>query len=402
MLNKIKQRYRYFLCGCLAICLVVLAALIYQYEKNKIPDEIHVASDARTDWKENFSDPLISWDAAVETSQNGNYRISCRLLGTIPLKTVKVSAVEPQQVYASGSPVGIYMETRGILVIDSGEITDAQGIQRTPAAHIIQPGDYIQCVNGIKLTGKKQLIQMVRENEGEQMELEVLRQDELIKLALTPVLTEDGTYKLGIWVRDNIQGIGTMTYIRANGEFAALGHSISDVDTGEQLAISKGELYDARILSVQKGAAGNPGELRGIIDYDKSHILGEITANTGNGIMGKLAEQKQTTLNRTLYTVGMKQEIQTGEAQILCDVGNGIQTYRIEITEIDWNARDSNKSFMIHVVDERLMERTGGIVQGMSGSPIIQDGKLMGAVTHVLVNDPTRGYGIFIENMLEH
>ena len=118
--------------------------------------------------------------------------------------------------------------------------------------------------------------------------------------------------------------------------------------------------------------------------------------------MGKLAEQKQTTLNRTLYTVGMKQEIQTGEAQILCDVGNGIQTYRIEITEIDWNARDSNKSFMIHVVDERLMERTGGIVQGMSGSPIIQDGKLVGAVTHVLVNDPTRGYGIFIENMLEY
>ena len=233
------------------------------------------------------------------------------------------------------------------------------------------------------------------------MEMEVVRRNEMITLALTPVQTEDGTYKLGIWVRDNIQGIGTLTFTTQEGEFAALGHGISDVDTGERLEISKGELYEAKILSVQKGAVGSPGELRGVIDYEDSKVLGQIENNTSNGISGTLKKEKQTILEGELYPIGLKQEIQTGSAKILCDVGEGVKEYEIEITEVNWNAKDSNKSFVIHAVDEKLMELTGGIVQGMSGSPIIQNGKLVGAVTHVLVNDPTRGYGIFIENMLE-
>ena len=400
-MNERKRKYRIFLCCCLVAAFVGMGFLIYETAKEDVPDEIHVYANQQINWEEVFHNPLIRYDSSVEASRNGSYRVECRLLGMIPLKTVKVSLAEEQEVYVGGSTVGIYMETKGVLVIDSGEIRDMDGISRTPAEHIIQPGDYIRSVDGEELENKKQLIGLVSKNQGEPMEMEVMRRNEMITLALTPVRTEDGTYKLGIWVRDNIQGIGTLTFTTQEGEFAALGHGISDVDTGERLEISKGELYEAKILSVQKGAVGSPGELRGVIDYEDSRVLGQIEKNNANGISGTLKKEKQSDFKGELYPIGLKQEIQTGTAIILCDVGEGIQEYEIEITEIHWNAKDSNKSFVIHAVDERLQELTGGIVQGMSGSPVIQNGRLVGAVTHVLVNDPTRGYGIFIENMLD-
>ena len=400
-MNERKRKYRIFLCCCLVVAFVGMGFLIYETAKEDVPDEIHVYANQQINWEEVFHNPLIRYDSSVEASRNGSYRVECRLLGMIPLKTVKVSLAEEQEVYVGGSTVGIYMETKGVLVIDSGEIRDMDGISRTPAEHIIQPGDYIRSVDGEELENKKQLIGLVSKNQGEPMEMEVMRRNEMITLALTPVRTEDGTYKLGIWVRDNIQGIGTLTFTTQEGEFAALGHGISDVETGERLEISKGELYEAKILSVQKGAVGSPGELRGVIDYEDSRVLGQIEKNNANGISGTLKKEKQSDFKGELYPIGLKQEIQTGTAIILCDVGEGIQEYEIEITEIHWNAKDSNKSFVIHAVDERLQELTGGIVQGMSGSPVIQNGRLVGAVTHVLVNDPTRGYGIFIENMLD-
>lgn len=400
-MNERKRKYRIFLCCCLVVAFVGMGFLIYETAKEDVPDEIHVYANQQINWEEVFHNPLIRYDSSVEASRNGSYRVECRLLGMIPLKTVKVSLAEEQEVYVGGSTVGIYMETKGVLVIDSGEIRDMDGISRTPAEHIIQPGDYIRSVDGEELENKKQLIGLVSKNQGEPMEMEVMRRNEMITLALTPVRTEDGTYKLGIWVRDNIQGIGTLTFTTQEGEFAALGHGISDVDTGERLEISEGELYEAKILSVQKGAVGSPGELRGVIDYEDSRVLGQIEKNNANGISGTLKKEKQSDFKGELYPIGLKQEIQTGTAIILCDVGEGIQEYEIEITEIHWNAKDSNKSFVIHAVDKRLQELTGGIVQGMSGSPVIQNGRLVGAVTHVLVNDPTRGYGIFIENMLD-
>lgn len=400
-MNERKRKYRIFLCCCLAAAFIGLGFLGYRTIRNEVPDEVHIFANQQNDWEEIFQNPLISYDSSVEVSQNGSYRVGCRFLGFIPLKTVKVSTIEEQEVYASGSPVGIYMETKGVLVIDSGVVRDTDGISRTPAEHIIKPGDYIRSVDGEELTSKKQLMELVKENHGEAMEMEVLRREEMITLALTPIQTEDGSYKLGIWVRDNIQGIGTMTFVSDGGKFAALGHGISDVDTGERLDISRGELYDAQILSVQKGAAGSPGELRGVIDYENSKKLGKIVKNTVNGIIGQLDDAHVDEMEKALYPIGLKQEIREGSAEILCDVGEGVERYEIEITEVDWNTKDSNKSFVIHALDEKLLELTGGIVQGMSGSPIIQDGKLVGAVTHVFVNDPTRGYGIFIENMLE-
>lgn len=395
-----QKKYRKFLWYALVGTLLSLFILIYGTMKDHIPDEIFVYADEETDWETFFQEPLISYDETVEVSQNGSYQIRCKWLGVLPLKTIKVHTVEKQEVLVSGSPVGIYMETKGVLVIDSGEITDREGIRRTPAEHIIQSGDYICEIDGKVLTGKRQLMQLVRENQGEPMELQVIRHQETIKLEMTPVETEDGSYKLGIWVRDNIQGIGTLTYVEPNGTFGALGHGISDADTGERLEISDGDLYRADILSIRKGTAGTPGELRGVINYREENRIGTICGNSQYGICGQMEPGKYTESMKKIPT-GLKQEIQTGKAEIRCDIGDGIREYQCEILEIDSNARDTNKCFVLRITDDDLLSRTGGIVQGMSGSPVLQNGKLIGAITHVFVNDPTKGYGIFIENMME-
>ena len=395
-----QKKYRKFLWYALVGTLLSLFILIYGTMKDHIPDEIFVYADEETDWETFFQEPLISYDETVEVSQNGSYQIRCKWLGVLPLKTIKVHTVEKQEVLVSGSPVGIYMETKGVLVIDSGEITDREGIRRTPAEHIIQSGDYICEIDGKVLTGKRQMMQLVRENQGEPMELQVIRHQETIKLEMTPVETEDGSYKLGIWVRDNIQGIGTLTYVEPNGTFGALGHGISDADTGERLEISDGDLYRADILSIRKGTAGTPGELRGVINYREENRIGTICGNSQYGIRGQMEPGKYTESMKKIPT-GLKQEIQTGKAEIRCDIGDGIREYQCEILEIDSNARDTNKCFVLRITDDDLLSRTGGIVQGMSGSPVLQNGKLIGAITHVFVNDPTKGYGIFIENMME-
>lgn len=395
-----QKKYRKFLWYALVGTLLSLFILIYGTMKDHIPDEIFVYADEETDWETFFQEPLISYDETVEVSQNGSYQIRCKWLGVLPLKTIKVHTLEKQEVLVSGSPVGIYMETKGVLVIDSGEITDREGIRRTPAEHIIQSGDYICEIDGKVLTGKRQLMQLVRENQGEPMELQVIRHQETIKLEMTPVETEDGSYKLGIWVRDNIQGIGTLTYVEPNGTFGALGHGISDADTGERLEISDGDLYRADILSIRKGTAGTPGELRGVINYREENRIGTICGNSQYGIRGQMEPGKYTESMKKIPT-GLKQEIQTGKAEIRCDIGDGIREYQCEILEIDSNARDTNKCFVLRITDDDLLSRTGGIVQGMSGSPVLQNGKLIGAITHVFVNDPTKGYGIFIENMME-
>ena len=395
-----QKKYRKFLWYALVGTLLSLFILIYETMKDHIPDEIFVYADEETDWETFFQEPLISYDETVEVSQNGSYQIRCKWLGVLPLKTIKVHTVEKQEVLVSGSPVGIYMETKGVLVIDSGEITDREGIRRTPAEHIIQSGDYICEIDGKVLTGKRQLMQLVRENQGEPMELQVIRHQETIKLEMTPVETEDGSYKLGLWVRDNIQGIGTLTYVEPNGTFGALGHGISDADTGERLEISDGDLYRADILSIRKGTAGTPGELRGVINYREENRIGTICGNSQYGIRGQMEPGKYTESMKKIPT-GLKQEIQTGKAEIRCDIGDGIREYQCEILEIDSNAKDTNKCFVLRITDDDLLSRTGGIVQGMSGSPVLQNGKLIGAITHVFVNDPTKGYGIFIENMME-
>lgn len=358
--------------------------------------------EENADQMANHSDSPANAEAltANTVTEKNRYQISCSLFGKIPLKTVSVSVQSREAVYVGGSPIGIYLETDGVLVVDTGEIKQTDGQSSCPAENIVKAGDYIQAVNGEQVTTKEELIACISKCQGDDVILDVKRADEYLNLRIQPVMDEDGDYRAGIWVRNDTQGIGTLTYIDQEGRFGALGHGISDVDTGELLDVSGGTLYDADVISIVKGKQGTPGEVAGVIHYNEGYKIGEITDNDINGIYGKVSSPDSLTKTMELYEAAYKQEVEPGKASILCSVDGTLQEYQVEIREIRINGSDINKGMVLEVTDPALLELTGGIVQGMSGSPILQNGRIVGAVTHVFVNDPTRGYGIFIENML--
>ena len=242
---------------------------------------------------------------------------------------------------------------------------------------------------------------LVEHLDGEKVLLTVRRENTILEKKLTPVQISKGNYRLGIWVRDNVQGLGTITFLKKNNRFAALGHGIHDIDTSTLLTIKRGTLYRTSIQKVQKGSKGNPGTMEGIIVYNRFHRLGVIEKNTDAGIYGELNSDRSWIGEEVPIQVAKKEEIKTGEARIRCYIDGEVKEYTICITQIDKESDQVNKGMVIQVTDTELLEKTGGIIQGMSGSPIIQNGKLIGAVTHVFVQDSTKGYGIFIENMLK-
>jgi stage IV sporulation protein B len=230
--------------------------------------------------------------------------------------------------------------------------------------------------------------------------LKIRRDGETKEIVMNPVEAEDGNYKLGAWVRDDTQGIGTLTYLDTNGKFGALGHGISDSDTGKVVEIENGALYDTEILGIEKGSSGDPGVMAGVIFYGPGSRLGTIEANRETGIFGTAGEKLLKSVKGEPMEVGYRQDAHKGAAILRSGVSGTVKDYAIEIQRIEQNPFQKNKSMVIHITDPALLKETGGIIQGMSGSPIIQDGRLIGAVTHVFVQDATRGYGILLEDML--
>lgn len=332
----------------------------------------------------------------------GSYRIGLNLFGKIPFKEIQVDVVDSQYAVPCGLPVGIYLKSKGVMVIGTGRIVGEDGQEVEPAYGVLQSGDYIEAINGQPLQDKEALISNLSHLQGSEALLKVRREGEELELRVNPVKAEDGTYKLGAWVRDDTQGIGTMTYIDTNGNFGALGHGISDSDTGKVVEIENGELYETEILGIEKGTIGSPGVMAGVIYYGPGSQLGTISENTEIGIFGKVNDKMKNSLQAQAVEVGYRQDVKKGQAWVRSDVSGELKDYEIEIQKVDYNPVQKNKSMVIRIVDEELLQLTGGIVQGMSGSPILQDGKLIGAVTHVFVQDSTRGYGIFVEDMLEH
>lgn len=315
---------------------------------------------------------------------------------------VSASAVSDDVVIPGGMPVGIYLETEGVLVLGTDTVTGIDGGSYAPAEHIVQAGDYIVGLDQQTIQNKKELIRAVAELNGEETILHLKRQGEAIDVKLRPVHCEGDTCRLGIWVRDNTQGLGTVTFLTGDGKFGALGHGIHDTDTNELVNISEGTVYETSIRSIRKGKDGEPGGIEGVIVYSGYNILGSIDTNNDSGIYGSIDRIDSLFTDLTPMQTAVKEEIHTGAATIRCMVDNSVRDYDIEITEIDMYTKEVNKGIVLTVTDPELLEITGGIVQGMSGSPIIQDGKLVGAVTHVFVRDSKKGYGIFIENMLQN
>lgn len=339
---------------------------------------------------------------SLYANRQGSYRLGVSLFGAIQLREIELDVVEAQYAVPCGVPAGIYLKSKGIMVIGTGRIRDKNGQELEPAYGVLESGDYIEAINGQPLQDKEALIQCLNRCGSSEALLRVRRDGKELEIRMNPVQAEDGNYKLGAWVRDDTQGIGTLTYLDTDGNFGALGHGISDSDTGQVVETEMGALYETEILGIEKGTVGHPGVMAGVIYYGPGTQLGEIEANTEVGIFGKANEKMKNSLTSQPIEIGYRQDVHKGQAWIRSSVSGTVTDYEIEIQRVDFNPIQKNKSLVIKVTDPKLLELTGGIVQGMSGSPIIQDGKLVGAVTHVFVNDPTRGYGIFLETMMEH
>ena len=407
-----KYRKEFFLAAFLYL-VCFSANLLY----DSIPDEIYVVEGEQEDvrflvpvtvHKQEESVPVLKNIAAdrqkpgaASNSTKSGYRLSCRFLNLIPVKEVAVQVVDKSYVMPSGMPIGIYTKTKGVLIIGTGKVTAADGLNYEPADQIVKGGDYITSVNGREIAGKEDLIKCINASGGEPVVLGIWRDGKQIEVRIEPAALEDGSYKLGVWVRDDMAGVGTLTYLTSSLEYGALGHPVSDADTGSMIRLSEGNVYQTNIVGIVKGKDGAPGELTGVINYKQENRLGTIDKNTKTGIYGKLDAVPEE-MEEACVEVCMKQDIKRGEAYILSSLDGVLRQFRIEIDDVDFHNKEENKGILFHVTDELLLSETGGIVQGMSGSPILQDGKIIGAVTHVFVSDATKGYGVFIEKMLEN
>ena len=343
----------------------------------------------------------LSQPVTMKTGTADSLEMQVKLFGILPFKQVGIRVIEDQELIPVGVPIGIYVKTEGVMVIGTGEFRSVNGEKVAPAEHILKSGDYVVKLNGTEVADKDDLITRIENGSGEAAILTIRRGEEYFDVKIDPVQDQTKKYKIGVWVRDNAQGVGTMTYIDSQGNFGALGHGINDVDTSNLMEMNDGTLYQTEIISIQKGTAGHPGEMTGMIVYSDDRILGDITSNSVRGIFGKCNDKALALGTEEAMPIGLKQEIRKGPAQILCTVDGTTRYYDIEITDIHLDHDNVNRGIELKVTDSDLIALTGGIVQGMSGAPIIQNGKFVGAVTHVLVQDSTRGYGIFIENMLE-
>ena len=377
---KIKKSIKYLI--------LAFPAVLFLTVYSAIPREISITRGQKLCF-----DGIVYGEAP--TDNVGMFDCPVKFMG-LPIKTVNVSVNPQRYVIPSGEPIGVKIYTDGVLVVGTGSVRDENSRNFEPAKDAgLEVGDRITKINGEKIISTEEFMENVKRCKGQAV-LTVIRDDLEFSADINGVYSQkDNGYKLGLWVKDSTAGVGTMTfYDPDNMTFAALGHGICDNDTGDLLVSRKGTVNRCRIVNVIKGKNGEPGELIGSF---KPYIMGDIVTNCSVGVIGRARDVPK----EEPVPVAAKNQVKKGPARVLCDIdGNGVSSYEIEITSLSVKSSQSNKDFAIKVTDERLIEKTGGIVQGMSGSPIVQNGKLVGAVTHVFVNDPMRGYGIFIENML--
>lgn len=339
----------------------------------------------------------------ISPTQIGNSNVNVTLFGKIPVKEIAVKVIPDCQVIPGGHSIGVKMNIKGVLVVGMEEIENADGQWINPSLEAgLQIGDIILAINGTNVKDSSH-VQSLINNSIEEVKIRLKRKNEVLTFNVKPVFSKvDQQYRIGLWVRDKTAGVGTLTYYNVeNMCFGALGHAITDIDTGILLNIQNGEILNSKVLSVQQGKSGKPGEIKGIF-YEADKPIGSLYSNTHYGIFGEMYEKLENPKYRAPLPIGYQNDIKKGKAYILTTLeDNKIERYEIYIEKINYQAKPDTKSMVIKVTDKRLIEKSGGIVQGMSGSPIIQDGKLIGAVTHVFVNDPSKGYGIFIEWMLK-
>lgn len=342
----------------------------------------------------------------LDALEVGKTEIVLKFLGIIPIKKVKINVLPNDTLIAGGETIGISISSKGLLVVDVASFKNKNGVSVCPAKKSgIKKGDIILKCNQKEILNSEDFIDIIKDCRGKSIELLCVRDGVSFYTSVTPeIFMDDKSYKIGLWVRDSADGIGTLTFIdRESGMYGALGHGINDSEVGTLFPVKAGEAVKAKILSVEKGSSGKPGELRGIFD-ELRRPFGDVRINSSTGVYGKIKDIEKIQFNpKKEYKIGLNYQIVEGPATILSTIdGSGVKEFSVRIEKVYRNRINSPKSMVIKVTDPELIKKTGGIVQGMSGSPIIQNGKIIGAVTHVLINDPTTGYGIFIESMINN
>jgi stage IV sporulation protein B len=341
----------------------------------------------------------------MNSLEKGETSVKLKILGLVPVKSMHVNVVPDDPVIVCGTPIGIRMRTDGVMVSGLFTFSNSKGVLVSPAKDSgIKPGDVVVSINDSKITDGDELEGAILNSNGDALKVGIIRSGKNQTVSLKPAMDSDNdSFKSGMQIKDYAAGIGTMTfYDEKTDVYGALGHGISDPDSGALFSLLTGEVVEAKIFDVNKGMQGKPGELKGyFVDSDKN--LGSVFANDETGIFGALTQGNFDNAGYKKMPIGASSSVHEGKALIVSTIGEeGPKEYEIEILKCSKNKVNDSKGLVIRIIDPVLLDKTGGIVQGMSGSPILQDGKLIGAVTHVMINDPTMGYGVFIEGMLNN
>ena len=343
-----------------------------------------------------MNDEARPWSAAALLQLALTIALLLALLLPLPAR-----AAAPERLIPVGRAVGIKLFSDGVVVVGTSEVASDRGKVNPAKECGLREGDVITHINSTEVDSIEEVTSLLQELEGEPMSIRAVRQDRQVQLTAQAVFCPaEGAYKLGAWIRDSMAGIGTVTYYDPDtGAFGALGHGINDVDTALLMPLERGSILYATVAGVKKGAVGAPGQLKGA--FDGLTTLGDLTANTAGGVFGSLTDGGSWIAGEAVE-VAARSQAHTGSAVILSNIaGDSVEAYTVEITKVFRKSEGDCRDYMLTVTDPQLLSATGGIVQGMSGSPILQDGRLIGAVTHVLLDDPRQGYAISMERMLE-
>lgn len=321
-----------------------------------------------------------------------------KLFGFIPIKKTEVIVCDEEQVYLGGVPLGFSVSTKGVIVVGSNSVLSSEGKKSNTE---LENGDIVTKVNDIDIFNVEDIKEQLDKSNGNDVKITYIRKGKEKTCSLTPILdSQSGEYKLGIWIRNDAQGIGTLTFVTEDNDFGALGHAITDFETGATIPVNDGNIYPCTMLGITKGSKGKAGELRCLF-VEGSMPDGTVDKNTACGVFGEVSDDANIVDQNLSCPIASRLVVKVGKAKLISAVSGIREEYDIEIIKT-YNQHSANdKSFIFRVKDERLLKLTGGIVQGMSGSPIVQDGKLIGAVTHVFLYDPTKGYGVYADFMLD-
>ena len=373
------------------------------FEGEKINLKTILGMNIKTNQEKQETIETSSNNSETITGEAGKKTLEVSLFDKILTKDIEVDVLPKTTVIPVGNIAGVKLYTSGVLVVGMSEIEGIDNKKYRPYENTgIEEGDRITKIGEKYISTTNELIDVVNKSKGEDIEITYIHEEESKQCSIEPVQTGNNEYKLGLWVRDSAAGVGTVTFYEPSTKtFGALGHGITDIDTGELINIASGEFVTTRILNITKGENGNPGKIQGTIENQKN--IGQINKNSKFGIYGKVDNLSSLEIDASKeMEVATREEIKEGKATILCSLDNKtVEEYEIEIEKIYKENNYDNKSMQIKVTDQKLIEKTGGIIQGMSGSPIIQNGKFIGAVTHVLVNNPQEGYAVFGDIMLK-